>query len=141
MAFVSRIGAWRLLVLAVGVAATACSLLLDTDQFVGRETASALDAGGSESGLEASVIDADSGSADSGPTYRDEVLADNPLAYYRLGETSGTVALDETGHGHTGTPVAVACRRSSCARSEIAPRAAVHSEASVRRRLGFRWLE
>ncbi|OJY17095.1 MAG: hypothetical protein BGO98_13145 [Myxococcales bacterium 68-20] len=107
MAFVSRIGAWRLLVLAVGVAATACSLLLDTDQFVGRETASALDAGGSESGLEASVIDADSGSADSGPTYRDEVLADNPLAYYRLGETSGTVALDETGHGHTGTPVAV----------------------------------
>ena len=107
MTFVSRIGAWRLLVLAVGAAATACSLLIDTDQLGGPETASALDAGGSDSGLEASVLDADSGSPDSGPTYRDEILADNPLAYYRLGESSGTVASDETGNGHTGTYVAV----------------------------------
>jgi len=29
--------------------------------------------------------------------YRDQVLADHPSAYWRLGETSGTVAADETG--------------------------------------------
>jgi hypothetical protein len=30
-------------------------------------------------------------------SYRDEVLADNPVAYWRLGETSGTTAADEVG--------------------------------------------
>ena len=40
-----------------------------------------------------------------GPTsvYRAAVLADAPLAYWRLGEKSGTVAHDETGHGYDGT--------------------------------------
>ena len=37
--------------------------------------------------------------------YRAAVLADSPLAYWRLGETSGTVAHDETGNGHDGTYV------------------------------------
>jgi large repetitive protein len=32
-----------------------------------------------------------------GTTYRDEVLADNARGYWRLGETGGTVAADETG--------------------------------------------
>ena len=36
------------------------------------------------------------------PTYRDVVLADGPIAYYRLAETSGTFAKDETGN-HNGT--------------------------------------
>ena len=36
------------------------------------------------------------------PTYRDVVLADNPLGYWRLGEQSGTVANDEIGN-HPGT--------------------------------------
>jgi hypothetical protein len=31
------------------------------------------------------------------------VLADGPLAYWRLGESSGTTAVDSTGSGHTGT--------------------------------------
>jgi hypothetical protein len=35
--------------------------------------------------------------------YRAAVLADAPLAYWRLGEKSGTVAHDETGHGYDGT--------------------------------------
>ncbi len=35
--------------------------------------------------------------------YRTAVLADTPLAYWRLGEKSGTVAHDETGHGYDGT--------------------------------------
>ena len=30
------------------------------------------------------------------PSYRTEVLADNPSGYWRLGEASGTVAFDET---------------------------------------------
>jgi hypothetical protein len=35
--------------------------------------------------------------------YRDEVLADQPIAYWRLGEASGTMAKDETGHITDGT--------------------------------------
>lgn len=36
--------------------------------------------------------------------YVDEVLADSPVAYWRLGEASGsTTAADETGNGHDGT--------------------------------------
>lgn len=37
--------------------------------------------------------------------YRGEVLADNPLFYWRLGEPSGTTAADETGNGRAGTYV------------------------------------
>lgn len=32
--------------------------------------------------------------------YRDAVVADAPIAYWRFGETSGAVALDESGHGN-----------------------------------------
>jgi hypothetical protein len=53
------------------------------------------------------VADADA-SVDAPPdapssVYRAAVLADAPLAYWRLGEKSGTVAHDETGHGYDGT--------------------------------------
>ena len=40
------------------------------------------------------------------PSYRDEVLADNPLAYWRLGEATGATAHDELGH-YDGTYQAV----------------------------------
>jgi Concanavalin A-like lectin/glucanases superfamily len=36
-------------------------------------------------------------------TYRNAVLADAPLAYWRLGETSGTAMADSSGNGHNGT--------------------------------------
>jgi hypothetical protein len=37
-------------------------------------------------------------------TYEATVLADHPIAYYQLSEPSGfPVALDSSGHGHTGT--------------------------------------
>lgn len=36
-------------------------------------------------------------------TYSSEVLADSPLLYWRLGETSGTTAADSSGNGRTGT--------------------------------------
>ncbi|MDE2101848.1 MAG: hypothetical protein KGL39_31670, partial [Patescibacteria group bacterium] len=42
--------------------------------------------------------------ADSGAfTYQMEVLVDQPVGYWRLGELSGTSAADQTGNGHTGT--------------------------------------
>jgi hypothetical protein len=37
------------------------------------------------------------------PSYREEVFADSPAAYWRLGEGSGTVALDETANDSRGT--------------------------------------
>jgi hypothetical protein len=37
---------------------------------------------------------------DASPSYAATVLADAPLAYWRLGESTGTVANDETGHGY-----------------------------------------
>lgn len=36
-------------------------------------------------------------------TYSSEVLADSPLLYWRLGESSGTTAADASGNGRTGT--------------------------------------
>jgi hypothetical protein len=35
--------------------------------------------------------------------YRNQVLADEPIAYWRLGESSGTSAADTSGNGNTGT--------------------------------------
>lgn len=35
--------------------------------------------------------------------YRDQVIADGATGYWRLGEASGTVAADNSGHGNTGT--------------------------------------
>ena len=76
----------------------ACSLLLDTDSFQG----DGVD-GGREAGNEASVTD-DGGprdatvveaAVDAGRTYVDEVLADSPVAYFRLGEKAGPFAKDE----------------------------------------------
>jgi hypothetical protein len=37
------------------------------------------------------------------PTYADVVLADSPLAYYPLGEASGTTLVDASGNGRNGT--------------------------------------
>jgi glucose/arabinose dehydrogenase len=38
-----------------------------------------------------------------GPSYSSSVLADSPLAYWRLGESSGTTAADASGNGRTGS--------------------------------------
>jgi RHS repeat-associated protein len=38
-------------------------------------------------------------------SYSATVLADNPVGYWRLGESSGTSVADATGHGYTGTYV------------------------------------
>ena len=36
-------------------------------------------------------------------SYKNTVLADSPLVYYRLDEASGTTATDSSGSGHNGT--------------------------------------
>ncbi|MGB0723167.1 MAG: LamG domain-containing protein [Gammaproteobacteria bacterium] len=36
-------------------------------------------------------------------TYSSAVLADNPMAYWRLGESGGTTVLDSSGNGHDGS--------------------------------------
>ncbi|HEY3819332.1 MAG TPA: LamG-like jellyroll fold domain-containing protein [Polyangiaceae bacterium] len=69
--------------------------------------ASIHDSGAGSPDAETGAPDADA-SVDAPPdspssVYRAAVLADAPLAYWRLGETSGTVAHDETGHGYDGT--------------------------------------
>lgn len=45
------------------------------------------------------------GTSGSTQSYKDVVLADGPVAYWRLDETSGSTAADETGNGNTGTYV------------------------------------
>src|SRR5262249_54431949 len=48
-------------------------------------------------------VDAPGEDAPAASVYRAAILADNPLAYWRFGEASGTTVHDETGHGHDGT--------------------------------------
>jgi hypothetical protein len=73
-----------------------------------------------DASTDAPTVDADAGTIDAGDTglcvgvdagavgYRAAVLADSPLAYWRLGEASGTAAVDETGNvtdmTYAGTP-------------------------------------
>jgi hypothetical protein len=71
------------------VAFAGCVLYVPTDEF---RRGSAADAA---PGRDAST------SSDAGPSaYRDLVLRDAPIAYWRLEETGGDVAHDETGKGH-----------------------------------------
>jgi hypothetical protein len=58
-------------------------------------------AGGGSGGV-AGAAGGGAGGSSSGSKYADEVLADQPIAYLRLGESSGTVAVDLTGNGHDG---------------------------------------
>jgi hypothetical protein len=53
--------------------------------------------------MSAGVIAAHYDAGGSLSAYAAAVLADNPLAYYRLGEASGTTILDSSGNGRSGT--------------------------------------
>lgn len=79
-----------------------CSLVVDTKGLSG---------GGGDGGAPTdAIVSTDAASDDAATdgaladgaakTYRDVVLADDPLAYWRLGEKSGNVAKDASGHGH-----------------------------------------
>ncbi len=75
-------------------ASAACSLLVDVSDLADGPT-----------GVEAGPNDVDAGSdvdgssmpGDGGATYREVVMADDPLAYYRLDEKTAGIAKDETG--------------------------------------------
>jgi hypothetical protein len=58
--------------------------------------------GSADSGVD-STPPSEAGEA--GITYAQVVLSDNPLAYWRFDETSGTTAIDSSGNGNTGTYV------------------------------------
>ena len=62
-------------------------------------TVSAVDAAGNASAQSSSA----GATTAAGSTYSDAILADSPVAYWRLGEASGTSAADASGTGHTGT--------------------------------------
>jgi hypothetical protein len=92
--------------LAVSFAAglAACSLLLEDgyssgDRSIGGDPADQ-NGGGSTSG--GGPAGAEAGPEDSEPDYRAMVLADGPVAYWPLDETSGTVVNDVSGHGNDG---------------------------------------
>jgi hypothetical protein len=62
-------------------------------------------------GADSGSMGSDSGQGDEvGPpqsAYAAAVLADSPIAYWRLDETSGTTARDSSGHGNDGTYIGV----------------------------------
>lgn len=108
----------RALVVAAA-AASACTVFTDLSELSGggpdggrtaAEGDSTADGGSTADGAPAidgaSTTDGaldDANASDGGSRYRSEVLADAPVAYWRLGERSGTVAADESGHSHAAT--------------------------------------
>ena len=78
----------------------ACSLLVDTgglaDDPAGVQPGSGGDGGGPSGDSDGSPS-LDAREASAGSAYRDVVMADGPLAYYRLDEKTRGVAKDETG--------------------------------------------
>lgn len=96
--------------LSVPSALVACTLLTSLDGFTGApdpRSDGASETAPNESGSDAAP-NADSGGSDARPSpsdlYAAAVLADKPLGYWRLEETSGTNAKDETGR-HDGVYV------------------------------------
>jgi Concanavalin A-like lectin/glucanases superfamily len=83
------------MVVLAGGGSTSCSILTSFDGFGGGQGAPGGSGGSSSGGQEA--------------PYPAAILKDHPLAYWRFGEASGTVAYDETGNAsneaHLGTGV------------------------------------
>lgn len=93
MAFAARVvasagGAWLLVSQCVQCA----SFDVSSAPAPGGDAGSSADASSSED------AGSDAAAGDRAADYRAAVLAEDPLAYWRLGETSGTVAVDESRH-------------------------------------------
>lgn len=89
-----------MIALCLASAGSGCLLTTDLSNLTS-DAADASDASARDGGAisdAAGAPDAPDGSA----PYRSVVMSDKPVAYYRLGETSGTIAADETGQ-HAGT--------------------------------------
>jgi hypothetical protein len=109
-----RSSSWLRIGVATGLGPLAlwcvsCSLITSLDGLSNGADGDASVAAGTEGGAgDGNAGTATDGSAREGgasaSAYRAAVLADSPLAYWRLGEAVGsTIARDETGHGHDGT--------------------------------------
>src|SRR5688572_13266587 len=86
---------WAARLLATTACITSCTLLVDADGLSGGRAA---DAGASLPDSAPAAPDAHAESdAPPGPTYSEAVLADGPLAYWRLGERGGGTATDTMG--------------------------------------------
>jgi hypothetical protein len=80
----------------------ACSLVTDLTGLSGSDVGDGGASGPGDAGAsDAAATDGPGIFADDAGTYASLVLADDPLAYYRLDEPSGIVAHDATGHGNT----------------------------------------
>ncbi|MBS2016049.1 MAG: LamG domain-containing protein [Deltaproteobacteria bacterium] len=96
--------------LSWAAAAAGCSLLVDTAGLSEPLDASVRDAasveageGGVDAATDGPKGDGGADAADAATTaYRDAVLADAPILYLRLDETTGTVAKDSSGKGNDG---------------------------------------
>src|SRR5262245_19133319 len=92
--------------LAVVLAIPACNALVDPDS-LGSGAASSSGAGGAASSSSAansaSSTAASGGGGGAGSAYASEVLADDPLGYWRFGETPPSVAVDSSGYDRDGT--------------------------------------
>jgi hypothetical protein len=88
------------LVCAIGAAAVGgCSLFVSLDGL--HDDAPAVDSGTIDAASDASTADVGA-DVQTGSTYAQTVLADSPIAYYRLGDT-GSTAVDSTSHHLDGT--------------------------------------
>ncbi|HSO33424.1 MAG TPA: LamG domain-containing protein [Labilithrix sp.] len=98
----------RFVLLAAAQALSACTLLVPVDGLTGSTSANGVDAASGVDAADGGPA-AESGTTDSGGPafYAATVLADSPVAYWRLGETSGTTVKDVSGRGNDG--IAVAC--------------------------------
>jgi hypothetical protein len=87
----------------LAVAACAgCTLVTSLDGFSGGVDHPDAAVGVIDSSVDATIPQPDADASEAGPTnaYANAVMADAPLAYLRLDETSGTTAKDASGHGH-----------------------------------------
>jgi len=85
--------------------AIGCSVLTDLDVLT-NQRGTPVDAAnvGSDASNEGASPIVEAGSANAGRSYRDIVMEDRPVAYWRLGEAPGELrARDETGNGNEGT--------------------------------------
>lgn len=93
--------------LGLTAAGSGCLLTTDLSGLAGNAGAAPLDATVNDvvspsDARDVTEAGTDADAPESSTPYPSVVMSDQPAAYYRLGETSGTVATDETGH-HTGT--------------------------------------
>lgn len=97
-----------MLVVSAIAAAAGCSLFSDLEGFSdpGQVAADAAPSGDAGSSTDAEVTpDSGDSSADAGATYRDEVLADAPIAYWPLDDAPGSTIAREIVGGRDGTAV------------------------------------